>query len=241
MPALSLTADLPPYTPLVKTGRPAKRERTPFGQRLHTLREQAGLSQQQLADRLGLTQRAYAHWERNPVALRPDQLLGLAEALNVSVEDLVGSNGTKKRGTGPTGKMNSFLKPPLNSRAASNKSLPPSSNLSSLITLADNISTAISAIRMGEIPNADDLFLVTHVAIPDLQPIPNLGLIIGCLVWCTQWIKAKTELFDARVFRMLQFTSFGFVDLIEVVDLIINSPLFGTGRHLNSLAKVINI
>ncbi len=30
----------------------------PFGQRLHTLREQAGLSQQQLADRLGLTQRA---------------------------------------------------------------------------------------------------------------------------------------------------------------------------------------
>ena len=103
--ALSLTTDLQTYTPLVKTGRPAKRECTPFGQRLHMLREQAGLSQQQLADRLGLTQRAYAHWERNPVALRPDQLLGLAEALNISVEDLVGSNGTKKRGTGPTGKM----------------------------------------------------------------------------------------------------------------------------------------
>jgi transcriptional regulator with XRE-family HTH domain len=67
-----------------------------------TLREQAGLSQQQLADRLRLTQRAYAHWERKPVALRPDQLLSLAQ---VSVEDLVGSNGTKKRGTGPTGKM----------------------------------------------------------------------------------------------------------------------------------------
>ena len=33
------------------------------------------------------------------------QLLGLAQALNVSVEDLVGSNGTKKLGTGPTGKM----------------------------------------------------------------------------------------------------------------------------------------
>jgi transcriptional regulator with XRE-family HTH domain len=80
-------------------------QHTPFGQRLHTLREQAGLSQQQVADRLGLTQRAYAHWERNPVALRPDQLLGLAEALNVSVEDLVGANGTRRRGTGPTGKM----------------------------------------------------------------------------------------------------------------------------------------
>jgi len=29
----------------------------------------------------------------------------LAQALNVSVEDLVRSNGTKKRGTGPIGKM----------------------------------------------------------------------------------------------------------------------------------------
>lgn len=65
----------------------AKRERTAFGQRLHALREQAGLSQQQLADRIGLTQRAYAYWERHPVALRPDQLLKVAEALNVTVED----------------------------------------------------------------------------------------------------------------------------------------------------------
>ena len=105
MQALSLTQDFPAYTPEVKTGRPTKRERTPFGQRLHTLREQAGLSQQQLADKLGLTQRAYAHWERNPVALRPDQLLNLAQTLNVSVEDLVGTNGMKKRGSGPTGKM----------------------------------------------------------------------------------------------------------------------------------------
>ena len=89
----------------MQTGRSTTRERTPFGQRLHALREQAGLSQQQLAERLGLTQRAYAHWERNPVALRPEQLLSLAEVLNVSVENLVGSNGSKKRGAGPTGRM----------------------------------------------------------------------------------------------------------------------------------------
>jgi transcriptional regulator with XRE-family HTH domain len=89
----------------MQTGRPAKRERTPFGQRLHTLREQAGLSQEQLGAKLGLSQRVYAYWERHPVALRPDQLLSLAEALNVSVDDLVGTNGKKKRGAGPTGKM----------------------------------------------------------------------------------------------------------------------------------------
>lgn len=29
----------------------------------------------------------------------------LAQALTVSVDDLVGTNGTKKRGSGPTGKM----------------------------------------------------------------------------------------------------------------------------------------
>ena len=105
MQAFPLTEDAPVYTPAMQTGRPAKRERTPFGQRLHTLREQAGLSQEQLGAKLGLSQRVYAYWERHPVALRPDQLLGLAEALNVSVEDLVGTNGTKKRGAGPTGKM----------------------------------------------------------------------------------------------------------------------------------------
>jgi transcriptional regulator with XRE-family HTH domain len=81
------------------------RERTPFGQRLHALREQAGLSQQQVADKLGLTQRAHADWERNPVALRPEQLLSLADVLNVPVEDLEGSDGKKNRSTGPTGRM----------------------------------------------------------------------------------------------------------------------------------------
>jgi transcriptional regulator with XRE-family HTH domain len=105
MTALSLNEKEPVYIVDVKAGRPAKRERDPFGQRLYALREQAGLSQQQLADRLGFTQRAYAHWERNRVALRAEQLLKLAEALNVSTDDLVGSNGKKKRGTGPTGKM----------------------------------------------------------------------------------------------------------------------------------------
>jgi hypothetical protein len=36
---------------------------------------------------------------------RPEQLLSLAEALNVSVDDLLDTNGTKKRGAGPTGKI----------------------------------------------------------------------------------------------------------------------------------------
>ena len=105
MQALSLTQKDPAYTWPMATGRPSKKQRTPFGERLYALRQQAGLSQQQLADRLGISQRAYAHWERNPVALRPDQLLGVADALNVSVEELVGNSASKKRGTGPAGRM----------------------------------------------------------------------------------------------------------------------------------------
>lgn len=105
MQADSLTANGPAYSWAMQTGRPSKKNRPPFGERLHALREQAGLSQQQLADRLGLTQRAYAYWERNPVALRPEQLRELALALGVAVEDLLGEPNGKKRGTGPAGKM----------------------------------------------------------------------------------------------------------------------------------------
>lgn len=105
MQALSLTETPVPYTDGMQTGRPSKKDRPPFGERLHALREQAGLSQEQLAARLGLTQRAYAYWERNPVALRPDQLMRLAEALGVTAENLLGANGSRKRGPGPVGKM----------------------------------------------------------------------------------------------------------------------------------------
>jgi transcriptional regulator with XRE-family HTH domain len=105
MQAISLTQSTPGYIWVVKTGRPSTQERPSFGERLHELREAAGLTQQQLADKLGLSQRAYSHWERRPVALRPDQLQSLASALNLSVEELLGTAEGKKRGTGPVGKM----------------------------------------------------------------------------------------------------------------------------------------
>jgi transcriptional regulator with XRE-family HTH domain len=105
MQALSLTKAFVPYSVGMQTGRPSNKERPPFGERLHAMREAAGLSQEQLAKRLGLTQRAYAYWERNPVALRPDQLMKLAEVLGVGPEDLLGENRPKSRSSGPVGKM----------------------------------------------------------------------------------------------------------------------------------------
>jgi len=88
----------------MKTGRPAKEPRPPFGERLHALREAAGLSQEQLADKLGIAQRSYSQWERRPVALRHDQLVALADALGISTAELMGGDAPK-RGSGPAGKL----------------------------------------------------------------------------------------------------------------------------------------
>lgn len=88
----------------MQTGRPTKRKRTEFGERLAQAREQAGLSQQQLADKLNTTQRAVSWWEREPVALRADQLSALAQALGVTTDYLLGKQPMKARGSGPVGK-----------------------------------------------------------------------------------------------------------------------------------------
>src|ERR1035438_8830691 len=104
MQVISVTGQLSVYAPAMQTGRPSKRERPAFGARLHALREAAGLSQQQLAEKLNVTQSAYAWWERNPVALRPDQLQSLAAALNATVDEIMGANQTNNRGSGPVGK-----------------------------------------------------------------------------------------------------------------------------------------
>jgi transcriptional regulator with XRE-family HTH domain len=103
MQAFPVTLPAAPYDHAMQTGRPSKEPRTKFGQRLHAAREAAGLSQAQVAERLGVTQKAYAVWERYPVALRPEQIEKVAAALNVSVEFLFGQTA-KQRGNGPTGK-----------------------------------------------------------------------------------------------------------------------------------------
>lgn len=79
----------------MKTGRPSSRPRPPFGQRLYRLRELSGLTQAQVADRLNISTRAYAFWERESVAIKPEQFCALADILNVSLDELVGRKRTK--------------------------------------------------------------------------------------------------------------------------------------------------
>mgnify|MGYP001577569700 CR=1 FL=1 len=104
MQAYSVTFLKDPYDGVMKTGRPSNRPRTAFGERLHVAREALGLSQAHVATKFGITQKAYAVWERYPVALRPDQVEKLAEILHTSVEDLFGKKNKNGRNGGPIGK-----------------------------------------------------------------------------------------------------------------------------------------
>ena len=94
-----------PYNGCMQTGRPSERKRPPFGEHLYQLREQAGLTQNQIAEQLGISARAYAFWEREPVALKPEQLSALADIFGITVDSLLGRKQKKKRSSGgPIGK-----------------------------------------------------------------------------------------------------------------------------------------
>jgi len=103
MQALFVTSRPPAYVARVQTGRPSTRPRSAFGQRLYEAREAAGLTQTQVAEKLGITQTAYALWERRDMALRPEQIQAAAKILNVSVEHLFGVEVAKQNG--PVGKV----------------------------------------------------------------------------------------------------------------------------------------
>jgi transcriptional regulator with XRE-family HTH domain len=99
MQAISITISSRVYSSPMQTGRPSKHPRTAFGSRLHSAREVAGLTQSQVAEKMGITQTAYALWERRSVALKPNQISKVAEVLNISIDYLFGKD-TKTSGRG---------------------------------------------------------------------------------------------------------------------------------------------
>jgi transcriptional regulator with XRE-family HTH domain len=105
MQAFSVFPSPSPYpSDMQQVGRPPKFARSPFGERLLVARQQAGLSQVQIAEKLDVTQQTYAGWERRTTALKPEYIATLSSLLNVSVDYLLGrENGGQKRG-GPIGK-----------------------------------------------------------------------------------------------------------------------------------------
>lgn len=63
-----------------------------FSERLKDLRKQAGLTQVDVAERLGISQPAYASWERGVKKPTQDNLVKIAQILSVSVDYLLGNS-----------------------------------------------------------------------------------------------------------------------------------------------------
>lgn len=66
-----------------------------FAERLKTLREQVKLTQTQVAKKLNISQQAYASWERGVKKPTQENLVKIAQVLNVSVDYLVGNSEEK--------------------------------------------------------------------------------------------------------------------------------------------------
>ena len=70
-------------------GRPAFRPQPEMGAHLAQLREAAGLTQKQLAEKLGVPLSNITFWERSEKPPRAEMLPKMAEALGVSVDALL--------------------------------------------------------------------------------------------------------------------------------------------------------
>lgn len=95
-----------PFTPVAITSPDEQQFLKALGARIAQARKEAGLSQQSVADTLGVAQQSYAHYEvgrvRMPIALLPQ----IAQLFGVSTDELLGTRGTDKAGKrGPTPKL----------------------------------------------------------------------------------------------------------------------------------------
>ena len=63
-----------------------------FAERLKTLRKQVKLTQAQIAEKLDISRQAYASWERGVKKPTQENLVKIAQILNVSVDYLVGNS-----------------------------------------------------------------------------------------------------------------------------------------------------
>lgn len=63
-----------------------------FSERLKNLRKQARLTQVDVAGKLGISQQAYASWERGIKKPTQENLVKISQVLNVSIDYLVGNS-----------------------------------------------------------------------------------------------------------------------------------------------------
>ena len=60
-----------------------------IGKKIYEYRKKEQISQEELAERVGVTRQTISNWELEETAPNPEQLKLLSKALNVSVDDLI--------------------------------------------------------------------------------------------------------------------------------------------------------
>jgi transcriptional regulator with XRE-family HTH domain len=86
-------------------GRPTTASRTSFGERLAAAREKAGISQRQLAVKLGTDQQRVAYWERHATGFRSEAILAqIADVLSVTTDELLGRPAPRRNVAKPSGR-----------------------------------------------------------------------------------------------------------------------------------------
>ena len=78
------------YDPAAMAGRPPLTPSSECGAHLASLRKAAGLSQAQLAEAVGIPQRSISFYERQATSIPSNLLPKFAEALDVSIEVVLG-------------------------------------------------------------------------------------------------------------------------------------------------------
>lgn len=76
-----------------------------LGERIASARKALNLTQQQVADRLGVAQQTYAQWENGRARIQVHTLPSLAQLLNVSVEELLGVKPASRSRSTPANKF----------------------------------------------------------------------------------------------------------------------------------------
>ena len=84
---------------------PKPKNRPPLARRLVELRQAAGLTQPELAARIGTNPSNIAFWELSGTAPRGEVLPALAKALGVSIDELLGVTPPKPKRTVAKGRL----------------------------------------------------------------------------------------------------------------------------------------
>ena len=72
-----------------------------FGEKIQKLRKEAGLSQEELSYRLGVSRQAISKWERDNGYPETEKIVRMSKMFNVSLDYLLNEEDTKKPETSP--------------------------------------------------------------------------------------------------------------------------------------------